>query len=84
VLICHRLILSRLFGSLSYQVLANFVWVDDRFFYREAILTPIAMLNRGRSPAYLAMPARHRVNLSEVLDPGQIPLGSSRDLFGVP
>jgi hypothetical protein len=55
VLVCHRLILSDSLGSLSYQVLANLVGVDDRFFYREAILTPIAMLNRGRSPADIAM-----------------------------
>jgi len=55
MLIGHRLILSRLFGSLLNQELADFVRVADRFFYREAILTPIAMLNRWRSPANVAM-----------------------------
>jgi hypothetical protein len=84
VLVCHRLILSRLFGSLFHQVLANLVGVDDRFFERETILTPIAMLHGWRSPANLAMPARHRVNLPEVFDPGQVPLGPLRDFLRVP
>jgi hypothetical protein len=84
VLICHRLILSRLLRPLSYQVLANFVGVADRFFEREAILTPIAMLNRGRRAANIAMLARHRVNLPKVFDPCQVPLGSSRYPLGVP
>jgi hypothetical protein len=100
VLVGHRLILSRLFGSLSYQVLADFVGVNDRFFYREAILTPIAMLNRWRSPANIAVPFDNRlghhlddrpwrlllssVDRSKVFDPGQIPLGPSRDPLGVP
>jgi hypothetical protein len=100
VLVCHRLVLSRLFRSLFHQVLADFVGVNDRFFEREAILTPIAMLNRGRSPANVAVPFDNRlghhlddslwrlflfsVDLSKVFDPGQIPLGSSRDLLGVP
>jgi hypothetical protein len=84
VLVGHRLVLSGLLGSLFHQVLANLVGVDDRFFYREAILTPIAMLYRWRSPANIATLARHRVNLPEVFDPCQVPLGSSRDLLGVP
>jgi hypothetical protein len=100
VLVCHRLVLSRLFGSLVHQVLADLVWVDDRFFERETILTPIAMLNRWRSPANIAMPLSDRlrhhldnslwrlllssVDLPKVLDPGQVPLGPSRDPLGVP
>jgi hypothetical protein len=100
VLVSHRLILSRLFGSLAYQVLANLVWVNDRLFYREAILTPIAMLYRGRRAANIAVPFKNRlrrhlndsllrlllssVDLSEVLDPGQVPLGPSRYPLGVP
>jgi hypothetical protein len=100
VLVCHRLILGRLFRSLADQVLADFVWVDDRFFEREAILAPIAILYGWRSPANVAMSLSNRpknhlddslwrlllssVNLYEVLDPGQIPLGPSRDPLGVP
>jgi hypothetical protein len=100
VLVCHRLILSRLLGSLFNQGLANLVGVDNRFFYRETILTPIAMLNRWRSPANVAMPLRNRlrhhlddrlwrllissVDLPKVFDPGQIPLGPSRDPLRVP
>jgi hypothetical protein len=99
VLVGHRLILSRLFRSLFHQVLANLVWVDDRFFYRETILTPIAMLNRWRSPANVAVLLSDRlghhlndslwrlflssVDLSEVLDPCQVSLGSSRDFLRV-
>jgi hypothetical protein len=100
VLVCHRLILSDPLRSLFHQVLADFVGVDDRFFYRETILTPIAMLNRWRSPANVAMLFDNRlghhlddrpwrlslssVDLPEVFDPGQIPLGPSRDFLGVP
>jgi hypothetical protein len=80
--------------------LADFVWVDDRFFEREAILAPIAILDRWRSPANIAMPFDDRlghylddrpwrlllssVDRSEVFDPGQVPLGPSRDFLGVP
>jgi hypothetical protein len=100
VLVGHCLILSRLLRSLFNQRLANLVGVDDRFFYRETILTPIAMLNRGRSPANIAVPFDNRlghhlddrpwrlllssVDLSKVFDPCQVPLGPSRDLLGVP
>jgi hypothetical protein len=100
MLICHSLILSRLFGSLFHQVLANLVGVNNRFFYRETILAPIAMLNRGRRPANIATPFDNRlgnhlndslwrlllssVNRPEVFDPGQVPLGSLRDSLCVP
>jgi hypothetical protein len=100
VLVGHRLIPSRPFRSLFDQSLANLVRVDDRFFERKAILTPIAMLNRWRSPANVAVPIDNRlghhlddrlwrlllfsVNLPEVLDPCQIPLGPSRDFLRVP
>jgi hypothetical protein len=100
VLVRHRLILSRLLRSLFHQVLANLVWVDDRFFEPEAILAPIAILDRGRSPANIAVPFDNRlghhlddrpwrliafsVDLSEMFDPGQIPLGPSRDFLRVP
>jgi hypothetical protein len=100
VLVGHRLILSRLLRSLFNQVLANLVWVDDRFFERETILAPVSILHRGRRPANVAVPfdnrLRHHLNdrpwrlilfsvdLSEVFDPCQIPLGSSRDPLGVP
>jgi hypothetical protein len=100
VLVCHRLILSRLLGSLFHQVLADLVRVGDRFFYREAILAPIAMLYRGRRAANVAVPFDNRlcnhlddslwrllfssVNLSEVFDPGQVPLGPSRYFLGMP
>jgi hypothetical protein len=56
VLVCHRLVLSRLLWSLFNQGLADFVGVNDRLFEREAILTPIAMLNRWRRPADVAVP----------------------------
>jgi hypothetical protein len=55
VLVGHRLILSRLLGSLFHQVLADFVGVNDRFFEREAILTPIAILHGSFRPANVAM-----------------------------
>jgi hypothetical protein len=100
VLVCHRLILSRLLRSLFNQVLANLVGVDDRFFERETILAPIAILYGWRSPADVAMSLGDRlrnhlndrpwrlllssVDLPKVFDPGQVPLGPSRDLLGVP
>jgi hypothetical protein len=100
VLICHRLILSRLFRSLFNQVLANLVGVDDRFFYRETILTPVSILHGSFGPANVAVPFDNRlghhlndrpwrsllfsVDLSKVFDPGQIPLGPSRDFLRVP
>jgi hypothetical protein len=100
VLVCHRLILRRLLRSLFHQVLANLVGVNDRFFERKAILTPVSILHRGRRPANVAMPLgsrlRHHfddslrrlllssVDLSKVFGPGQIPLGPSRDPLGVP
>jgi hypothetical protein len=100
VLVCHRLILIRLLGSLFHQVSADFVGVDDRFFERETILAPVSILHRGRRPANVAVPFDNRlrhhlddspwrlllfsVDLSEVFDPGQVPLGPSRDLLGVP
>jgi hypothetical protein len=61
VLVCHRLILSRLFRSLFRQVLADFVGVDDRFFEREAILAPIAILDRPFRPANIAVPFDNRL-----------------------
>jgi hypothetical protein len=44
VLVCHRLILSRLFGSLLHQELANLVGVADRFFDAEAFPATVAIL----------------------------------------
>jgi hypothetical protein len=100
VLVCHRLILSRLFRSLFNQRLADFVGVDDRLFEREAILAPIAILDGSFRPANVAVPLGDRLNnhlgdslwrlflfsvdLSKVFDPGQVPLGPSRDFLGVP
>jgi hypothetical protein len=100
VLVCHRLILSDLLRSLFHQRLTDLVGVDDRFFEREAILTPIAILDGPFGPANVAMPlsdwlGNHlndslwrlllfSVDLPKVLDPGQVPLGPSRDLLGVP
>jgi hypothetical protein len=100
VLVRHRLVLRRLLWSLFHQVLANLVGVDDRFFERKAILAPVSILHRWRSPANIAVPLSDRlghylddrpwrlllssVDLSEVFDPGQVPLGSSRDFLGVP
>jgi hypothetical protein len=85
MLVCHRLILSRLFRSLFNQRLANFVGVDNRFFEREAILAPISILHGSLCPANVAMPLGDRlrdhlgdrlwrlplssVDLSEVFDP---------------
>jgi hypothetical protein len=100
VLVCHRLILSRLFGSLLHQVLADLVRVADRFFDAEALLAKFAMLYRWRSPADIAMSFDNRlghhlndslwrprclsVDLSEMLDPCQVPLGPSRYPLRVP
>jgi hypothetical protein len=100
VLICHRLILSRLFGSLLHQVLANLVRVADRFFDAEAFPATVAILEPWWGSANLATLFDNRlghhlddclwrlpgssVDLPEVLDPCQIPLGSSRDFLGVP
>jgi hypothetical protein len=61
VLICHRLILSRLFRSLLDQVLANLVRVADRFFDAEAILAERAMLYRSLGPADIAMSFKNRL-----------------------
>jgi hypothetical protein len=44
MLIGHRLILSRLFGSLLHQVLANLVRVADRFFDSKAFSATVAIL----------------------------------------
>jgi hypothetical protein len=100
VLVRHRLILRLLFGSLFHQCLANLVGVNDRFFYREAILAPIAMLYRSFRAADIAISFDDRlcnhlndslwrlllssVDLSEVFGPGQVPLGPSRYFLGVP
>jgi hypothetical protein len=100
VLVCHRLILSRLFGSLLNQELADLVRVADRFFDAETFLAERAMLYRSLSPADIAMSFKNRlgnrlndslwrlplssVDLSEMFDPGQIPLGPSRYFLGVP
>jgi hypothetical protein len=81
-------------------VLADLVGVNDCFFYRETILTPIAMLNRSFRAANIAVPFDNRlgnhlddslwgllffsVDLSEVFDPSQVPLGPSRYFLGVP
>jgi hypothetical protein len=100
VLVCHRLILSRLFGSLLNQESADLVWVVDRFFDSKAFPTAVAILEPWWRPANLAVLLGNRlghhlndslwrllclsVDLSEVFDPGQIPLGSSRDFLRVP
>jgi hypothetical protein len=100
VLICHRLILSRLLRSLLNQVLANLVGVADRFFDAKAFPATVAILEPWWGSANLTVLLNDRlrhhlddclwrlrclsVDLSEVLDPGQVPLGPSRDPFGVP
>jgi hypothetical protein len=100
VLVCHRLILSRLFGSLFHQGLANLVRVADRFFNSETLLAAFAIFKRPFGSADVAMPLSNRlrhhlddslrrllclsVDLSKVLHPGQVPLGPSRYFLGVP
>jgi hypothetical protein len=100
VLVCHRLILSRLFRSLFHQVLANLVRIADRFFNSETLLAAFAIFERSFGPANIATLLSDRlryhlgdslwrllgssVDLSKVFDPCQVPLGSSRDLLGVP
>jgi len=100
MLIGHRLILSRLFGSLLNQELADFVRVADRFFDAEAFPATVAILEPWWSPANLASLFNDRlghhldgsfrwlpclsVDLSEVFDPGQVPLGPSRYFLGMP
>jgi hypothetical protein len=100
VLVCHRLILSRLFGSLLHQELADLVGVADRFFDAETFPATVAILEPWWSPANLATLFDNRlghhlddslwrlllssVDLSEVFDSGQVPLGSSRDFLRVP
>jgi hypothetical protein len=100
MLICHRLILSRLFGSLLHQELANLVGVADSFFDAEAFPATVAILEPWWGSANLATLLGNRlghhlddclwrlrclsVDLSEVLDPGQVTLGPSRYFLGVP
>jgi hypothetical protein len=100
MLICHRLILSRLFRSLLHQVLANFVRVADRFFDAETLPATVAILEPWWSPANFATLFDDRlghhlddspwrlplssVDLSEVFDSCQVPLGPSRDFLRVP
>jgi hypothetical protein len=100
VLVCHRLILCRFFGSLLNQELANLVRVADRFFDAETFPTAIAILESWWRSANLATLFDNRlghhlngslwrlllssVDLSEVFHPGQVPLGSSRDFLRVP
>jgi hypothetical protein len=100
VLVGHRLILSRLFRSLLNQVLANLVRVANRFLDSETLPATVAILEPWGRSANLATlfndRLRHHLNgslrrllclsvdLSEVFDPGQVPLGPSRDFLGVP
>jgi hypothetical protein len=86
VLVCHRLILSRLLRSLLNQKLANLVRVADRFFDSEALPAAIAILEPWWGSANLATFFDNRlghrlddslwrlllssVDLSEVFDPG--------------
>jgi hypothetical protein len=100
VLVGHRLILSRLFGSLLNQELANLVWVANRFFDAEAFPATVAILEPWRGSANLATLFDNRlghhldgslwrslfssVDLSEVFGPCQVPLGPSRYFLGVP
>jgi hypothetical protein len=100
MLVCHRLILSRLFRSLLHQELANLVGVVDRFFNSETFPATIAIFKSWWSSANLATlfnnRLRHHLNdnpwrllfssvdPSEVFDPGQIPLGPSRYFLGMP
>jgi hypothetical protein len=100
VLVGHRLILSRLLGSLFHQVLADLVRVADRFFDSETLLAAFAIFKRSFGSADVAMPFDNRlrhhlddslrrlllssVDLSKVFGPGQVPLGPSRYFLGVP
>jgi hypothetical protein len=100
VLVCHRLVLRRLFGSLLHQELANLVGVADRFFNSETFPATIAIFKSWWGAANLATLFDNRfghhlndsllrlrclsVDLSEVFDPSQIPLGPSRDFLGMP
>jgi hypothetical protein len=100
VLVGHRLILSRLLRSLFHQVLANLVGVDDCFFNSETFLAAFAIFKRPFGSANIAVFFDNRlghhlndrpwrliafsVDLPKVLDPGQVPLGPSRDFLGVP
>jgi hypothetical protein len=86
VLVCHRLILSRLFRSLLHQELANLVRVADSFFDAEAFPATVAIFEPWRGSANLAVllsnRLRHHLNdslwrlllssvdLSKVFDPG--------------
>jgi hypothetical protein len=83
-----------------HQELANLVRVADRFFDAKTFPATVAILEPWWSPANLATLFDDRlgnhlddspwrlllssVDLSEVLDPGQIPLGPSRDFLRVP
>jgi hypothetical protein len=100
MLVCHRLILSRFFRSLLHQELANFVRVADRFLDAETFPATVAILEPWWSPANLATLFDDRlghhldgslwrlplssVELSEMLDPSQVPLGPSRYFLRVP
>jgi hypothetical protein len=55
MLVGHRLILSRLFGSLLHQELANLVRVADCFFDAETFPAAIAILEPWWGSANLAM-----------------------------
>jgi hypothetical protein len=82
------------------QELANLVGVADRFFNAEALPATVAILEPWWRSANLATLFDNRlgnhlndrirhlrclsVNLSKVFDPSQVPLGPSRDFFGVP
>jgi hypothetical protein len=86
VLVCHRLVLSRLFRSLLNQELANLVRVADRFFDAEALPAAVAIFEPWWRSANLATLfdnwLGHHLNdslrrllclsvdLSEVFDPG--------------
>jgi hypothetical protein len=100
MLVCHRLVLCRLFGSLLHQELANLVRVADRFFNSETLLAAFAILEPWWRSANLAVLLGNRlghylddslrrliafsVDLSKVFDPCQVPLGSSRYFLRVP
>jgi hypothetical protein len=100
VLVSHRLILSRLFGSLLNQELTDLVRVADRFFNAETFPAAVAILEPWWRSANLTVLFDSRlghhlndslwrllclsVDLSEVFDPGQVSLGSLRDSLCVP